>query len=276
MISSRYSVWAAIMVTLALGLTIVGQAGLLDPFQGIFLKVTTPVDSALNGIFRPVADFLANAGNVNSLEDENRRLRLENEDLQNRVTQLKQDADRVKELEQALKINQGATSGIRVAANVVNRDSSAFTDVISIDRGANDGIKAGMVVLSSQGSLVGTVTKTFGTSAFIRLITDSKSKVAAQVVDSKADGIIQGEANRVLSFGLAQGDVKVGDTIVTSGIGGNYPAGLPIGKVSEVGGAPQDLFRKVKVEPIVRLSTARTVLVLTSFTPQRINIEAQP
>jgi rod shape-determining protein MreC len=264
------------MVTLALGLTIVGQAGLLDPFQGFFLKVTTPVDSALNGIFRPVADFLANAGNVNSLEDENRRLRLENEDLQNRVTQLKQDADRVKELEQALKINQGATSGIRVAANVVNRDSSAFTDVISIDRGANDGIKAGMVVLSSQGSLVGTVTKTFATSAFIRLITDSKSKVAAQVVDSKADGIIQGEANRVLSFGLAQGDVKVGDTIVTSGIGGNYPAGLPIGKVSEVGGAPQDLFRKVKVEPIVRLSTARTVLVLTSFTPQRINIEAQP
>jgi rod shape-determining protein MreC len=60
---------------------------------------------------------------------------------------------------------------------------------------------------------------------------------------------------------------------VTSGLGGNYPPNLPIGRVSEVSGSSQDLFRKVTVEPLARLSTTNTVLVLTSFTPQRIGLE---
>ncbi len=264
------------MIGLAILLAVAGQVGLLTPFQGMFLKVASPVDSALTGVFQPVASFLSNAGNINSLQNENRRLRLQNEELQNSVTQLKQDAARVTELEQALKISQGAGGGVRVAANIVNRESTPFTDVIAIDRGSHSGIKEGMVVLSSQGSLIGTVTNTFADSAFVRLITDSKSKVAAQVLNSSTGGIIQGSANRTLSYDLAQGSIKVGDTIVSSGLGGNYPAGLPIGNVSEVSGSPGDLFPKVKVEPAVRLSTAQTVLVLTSFIPQRIGVVGQP
>lgn len=276
LIFSRYTWWVGAMVGLAILLAIAGQIGLLRPFQGAFITVSSPVDRALTGVFRPVATFLSNAGNINGLQSENRQLRLQNENLQNSITQLKQDAARVTELEQALNITQGTGGGVRVAANIVNRESTPFTDVIAIDQGSNDGIKDGMVVLSSQGSLIGTVTNTFSGSAFIRLITDSKSKVAAQVLNSPTDGIIQGSANRTLAFALGQGTIKVGDTIVSSGLGGNYPAGLPIGTVSEVSGSPEDLSPKVKVEPMVRLSTAQTVLVLTSFIPQRIGVEVQP
>ncbi|HEY5477042.1 MAG TPA: rod shape-determining protein MreC [Tepidiformaceae bacterium] len=276
LIFSRYTWWLGAMVGLAILLAIAGQVGLLSPFQGIFLTITSPVDRALTGVFEPVATFLSNAGNINSLESENRKLRLQNEGLQNTVTQLKQDSARITELEQALNISQAAGGGVHVAANIVNRESTPFTDVIAIDRGANDGIKNDMVVLSSQGSLIGTVTSTFPTTAFVRLVTDSKSKVAAQVLNSSTDGIVQGSANRALAFNLGQGNIKVGDTIVSSGLGGNYPAGLPIGNVSEVSGSPEDLSPKVKVEPTVRLSTAQTVLVLTSFTPQRISVPGQP
>ena len=275
LIFSRYTWWVATMVGLALMLAIAGQTGALNPFQGLFLKATAPVEDALSAIFQPIASFLSNATNVNDLQDENRRLRLENEDLRNQLTSGKQDAERVKELQEALNITQGATSGTRLAANVVHRDNSAFSDVISVDRGSNDGIKSGMVVLSSQGSLLGTVTTVFGDAAFVRLITDSKSKVAAQLVDSKVDGIVRGGANRALTFDLAQADIKVGDTVVTSGLGGNYPAGIPIGQVSEVSGTSQDIFRKVKVDPAVRVSTVHTVLVLTSFLPQRITLDSQ-
>ncbi len=264
------------MIGLALLLTIASQAGILKPFQGFYLTFTEPAENLLTAVFRPAASFLADAGNLNDLQDENRRLRLENEDLQNKVTSLRQDAGRVKELEQALNITRGAAGGARLAANIVHRDSSAFTDVISIDRGTNDGVKTGMVVLSSQGTLMGSVTRTFSDRAFVRLITDSKSKVRAQTVDSKADGIVEGSPNRVLIFNMAQADIKVGDTVETLGLGGNYPAGLPIGKVSEVSGSPQDLFRKVRVEPLVRFSTAQTVLVLTSFLPEQIGLGAQP
>ncbi|MGI8926742.1 MAG: rod shape-determining protein MreC [Tepidiformaceae bacterium] len=263
------------MVGLSLLLAVASQAGVLTPFQGLFLKATAPIEGGINAIFRPFAAFLADAGSLNDLQDENRALRLENEQLRNDVSALQQDAERVRELEEALEITSNETAGTRVAASIVHRDSSAFTDVVSIDRGSSSGIKSGMVVLSSQGTLIGTVTKAFAGSAFVRLVTDSQSKVAAQVQESKVDGLVRGSPGRGLTFDLAQADIKVGDIVVTSGLGGNYPPGVPIGKVAEVSGTAQDLFRKVKLDPLVRLSTAKTVLVLTSFIPQRIDLESE-
>jgi rod shape-determining protein MreC len=61
--------------------------------------------------------------------------------------------------------------------------------------------------------------------------------------------------------------VKEGDIVVTSAIGGHYPAGMVIGEVTAVENIPQELFKKVTVEPLARLSHLETVLVLTSFVP---------
>ncbi len=272
-IFSRYSWWVATMIGLALFLTAAGQLGFLGPFQNLFLQAATPVEKTMDGVFRPVASFLSDFGDLRSLQEENRQLRLENEKLQNRVTELELDAARVQELEKALEITQSDTSQQKVAANVVSHDSSPFTDVISIDRGSNAGIQPGMNVLSSQGSLIGTVTKVTPDHSFIRLITDSKSKVNAKVRDTQVEGIVKGGPNRTVTFDLAQADIKVGDVIVTSGLGGNYQAGIPIGRVTEVKGTPQDLFAEVTLEPLVRLSTVQTVLVLTSFVPQRLDLD---
>lgn len=260
------------MVGLALLLAIAGQAGALDPVQGAFLRVSSPLTNLVSGIFRPIASFLSDAGNLNELQEENRRLRLENEQLQTQMVDLQRDAERARELEAALGISQQTGDETRVAANIVNRIATPFDSVVSIDRGAASGIQPGMVVLSAQGTLIGTVTEVFDASAFVRLITDSRSKVNAQVLESKTDGIVKGTPGRGLTFDLVRAQVKIGDTIITSGLGGNYPPGLPIGKVSAVSGGPQDLYLKIDVEPFVRLSTATTVVVLTSFVPQRIEL----
>ena len=259
LIFSRYTWWVAAMVGLIVLFTIVG--GPLGIVQGPFLRLTRPVESVLHQVFGPVASILSDAGNVKELQEENARLRLANEELSNENN--------------ALGIVQATTSGTKLAASVVHRDSSAFTDVISIDRGSDDGIKEGMVVLSSQGSLLGTVSNVTAKSAFVRLITDSRSKVASQVLETRVDGITRGSANRTLSLelALAQSTINVGDNVMTSGLGGNYPPGLPIGRVSEVAGSPQDLFKKVTIEPLVRSSTVRTVLVLMSFAPERIGLD---
>jgi rod shape-determining protein MreC len=275
LIFSRYTWWVGAMVGLALFLAVAGQIGVLNPFQGAFLKVTSPVSNAFTGVFRPVAALLSDAGNLRELQVENRELRLENEQLRVQLVDLQRDAERVNELEEALGILEETGDQTRVAASIVSRVSTSFDAVVSINRGSNHGIRNGMVVLSSKGTLIGTVTKTFGDSSFVRLISDSRSKVNAEVQQSKVAGIVRGNPGRTLTFDLAQADVKVGDTIVTSGLGGNYPAGLPIGRVSEVSGTTQDLYRKVTIEPAVRLSTATTVLVLTSFIPQRIDVGGQ-
>jgi rod shape-determining protein MreC len=272
LIFSRYTYWVGAMLGLAFLLGIMGQTGLLGPFQSLFLKAVSPFENVLSGAFTPVASFLSDAGSINDLQDENARLRIENEDLRNQVTQLKEDAQQIDELRNALNIQQTSGTDTKVAASVVAHNALAFTDVVSINKGSGAGIKTGMVVLSAQGTLMGTVTTVKSDVSFVRLVTDSRSAVNAQVVESKADGTIHGTANRGLEFDLSQADIKVGDTVVTSGLGGNYPPGVPIGLVSAVTGSAQDLFRHVTVEPLVRLSTTTTVLVNISFTPQRIDL----
>lgn len=272
LIYSRYTWWVGAMVALAIFLGLAGQVGVLTPFQGMFLRVSSPFESLTRGIFEPIATFLSDAGELNDLQDQNARLRIENETLRNRVAQLEQDTQQLEELRKALDINNADTSQQRVAATVVTRDISPFTAVVRIDRGKNDGIRDGMVVLSAQGTLLGTVTKSLDDSSFIRLITDTQSRVNAKVVESSADGNVRGTPDHGLSFELGQGDIKVGDTVVTSGLGGNYPQNIPIGKVTKVSGNAQDLYKKVEIEPGVRVSTAQTVLVLTSFLPQRIEV----
>jgi rod shape-determining protein MreC len=59
-------------------------------------------------------------------------------------------------------------------------------------------------------------------------------------------------------------DVKVGDTVMTSGLGGSYPAGYLLGRVSAVQGQPMDMFKRVSIEPAARLDNLEHVLVLTS------------
>jgi rod shape-determining protein MreC len=270
---SRYTWWVAGMIGLAVLLLAASQVGALNPIQSVFLTVATPFEKAISATFRPIANVLSDAGDINELQDENQRLRLENESLQNELASLRIQAERAAELEQALNVSRDVTDQTLLAANVVHRDASPFTDVVSIDRGTNDGVKTGMVVVSAQGTLMGTVTKALSDHAFVRLISDSKSRVAAEVLETRADGVVKGTANRTLVFDFAQADVKIGDVIVTSSLTGRFPAGIPIGKVTEVSGSPQDLFRTVGMEPLVRLGTARTVLVITSFAPQDVALE---
>ncbi len=274
LIFSRYTWWVGAMVGLALALAAAGATGVLNPVQGTFISVTSPLENVLTAVADPVASLLSGAGDIDNLQAENRDLRVENESLRNQITQLQQDVAEIDQLRQALKITESEGTAQRLAASIVHRDTSPFADVVSINRGSRDGVKKGMVVLSAQGSLIGTVTKTFDDSAFVRLITDGTSRVAAHVQGAQAaDGIVSGGPNRKLTFELVQADIKVGDTVVSSGLGGSYPPDIPIGKVSSVSGTNQDIYRDVAIEPLVRMSTVQTVLVLTSFLPQRIDLD---
>ena len=102
-----------------------------------------------------------------------------------------------------------------------------------------------MVVVTEGHSVVGTVTKLFDTYSWVTLITDPNSAVSAMVQESRAQGVVTGSYSRKLSIEfVAQGAaVKDGDVVITSAIGGLYPAGLVIGKVTDVGGTAQDLFK---------------------------------
>lgn len=275
LIFQRYAYWAGAMVGLAMVFAVASQAGVLNPVQGVFLRVTSPIESGVGSVLRPVGAFVTDAGRIRSLQQENRELRLQVEDLQNQVAQLQQDAAEIPELRQALGIIDEAGGDTFEAASVLTRDAFPFSDVIRVNKGSNDGIRVGMVVRSTQGSLVGTVTETFPNQSLVRLISDSRSSVNAEIAGTAIEGNVRGSATKTVKFDLAQGNISTGDQVITSGVGDNYPRGLPIGTVVEVEGTPQDLYLDVTIEPHVRLSRLTTVLIETSFDPGRQMLEQQ-
>jgi rod shape-determining protein MreC len=129
-----------------------------------------------------------------------------------------------------------------------------------------------MPVLGHGGALVGTVERVQEGMSWVRLITDPESDVNAVIQESRALALASGEAGGRLSMEfLAEGiEVKPGDTVLTSGIGGLYPKDLYIGRVAGVDGGTLDVFKRARVDPAVRLTSLENVAVLTSFQPLKL------
>jgi rod shape-determining protein MreC len=156
---------------------------------------------------------------------------------------------------------------------VFAHDPSNVKDLIAIEAGSSDGVKEGMIVLTRQGSLIGSVTKVLNNSAWVTLITDPSSAVSALVQESRTQGVVAGSVSGdiTMEFVSETADVKEGDLVVTSGVGGRYPPNELVGQVVGVDKAAQELFQSVHIKPLADLTRLEGVLVLTSFVPKDAN-----
>ena len=150
-----------------------------------------------------------------------------------------------------------------VAASIIGGDSAPWFKTLLIDRGEQDGFQEGMPVVASDG-VVGQLVKVAGNSSRVLLITDHSSAIAAVVQRSRARGVVRGAGGGrlTLEFAVREDDVKVGDQILTSGIGGTFPKGLPIGEVTMVKKGEYGIFQTVEVSPAVMISRLEEVRVL--------------
>jgi rod shape-determining protein MreC len=246
--------------------------GALRPLEDVTYALLSPLESALRSIARPVADVVTNFSDVRDLTRENEALRTENERLNGEIARLQEDATRREQLERLLDVKQSLSDQDFIAASIFARDPSSLRQVIVIGRGRGDGVKTGMPVVTEGKTLVGTVTKVDDGYAWVTLVTDVDSAVSSLVLESRAQGVVSGGYNRRLTMEFVTQDVTVkeGDTVVTSGLGGSYPAGLVIGRVTGVSGSRQEIFQQVTVEPLASLSRLETVLIMTSFTPKKV------
>ena len=262
------------MLGVSLVLIVLSKAGMIDPVQNVFLGVTSPVQHTLRNAADPLAGWLSNITDMGGLRNDNNELRAENERLNEEVARLQEGQAQLQELQKLLQVKQAYPDEQFMAAGVLARDPNAAKEAVAIDRGKRDGIAVGMVVLTEGHSVVGTVTRVLDSYSWVTLITDPNSAVSAMVQESRAQGVVTGSYSRKLSIEfLAQGAAaKEGDVVITSAIGGLFPAGLVIGKITAVTSTPQDLFKAVTVEPLASLSHLETLLVLTSFVPQHLEV----
>lgn len=189
---------------------------------------------------------------------ENQKLRAENQTL--RVTE--QENNR---LRSALQYRQRSVFKL-IPARIIARDSSTWWRTVTIDRGSDDGIQLDMPVLTESG-LVGKTTAVSAGAATVLLLSDENCKVAAMIEGTREQGVVRGGRTSsasmpeiTLSFLSKFANLKPGQKVYTSGVGGVYPAGVLIGAIKEFKQRELDSFSTIV--PTVDLTTIEDVFVV--------------
>jgi len=246
--------------------------GLLRPLENLSYVILSPIEAILRSIAMPIANTVSNYGDTRALTRENENLRLEVERLNGELASLRKNQVQTEELQRLLGVKNSLADQEFKAARISARSPSNLREMVAIDVGKSDGIRPGMPVVTEGQTLVGTVSEVHDGYSWVELVTDVDSAVSSVVSESRAQGVVSGGYNRRLTmeFVTQESVIREGDTVVTSGLGGSYPQGLVIGRVTGVSGNPQEVFRQVTVEPLASLSRLENVLVMTSFVPSRI------
>lgn len=226
------------------------------------METLTPLASAgsasidwLGGLWTDYID-LHNARRENhQLQAQVDRLRLEVDQLRSRAA----EGDRLAKL---LAFRQSHADLPLLAARVISASPSASTRILYIDRGAVDGVKKDMGVITPDG-VVGKVLEVYHESSQVLLITDRESGVGALLADSRVEGVVKGTGGPELAMDYVVNDDKApsGEAVVTSGLDQVFPKDLPVGTVDYA--RPAYPFQKIVVKPAANLDRLEDVLVLT-------------
>ena len=151
-----------------------------------------------------------------------------------------------------------------VLAEVINIETDPLRQRLLVNKGANDGVHLNQPVIDATGVL-GQVARVGPWSAEIILITDPEHGLPVQIVRNGLRTIAVGSGNAsqlVLPYLAVNSDVKSGDLLQSSGLGGVFPAGYPVGRVIGVRRESKQLLAQVEAEPLARVDRAREVMLL--------------
>ncbi|MFP5214123.1 MAG: rod shape-determining protein MreC, partial [Acidobacteriota bacterium] len=158
---------------------------------------------------------------------------------------------------------KGGFQAETVAAQVVVHDMTGWFQTLIIDKGIQDKIAPDMPVVNDEG-VVGRILDVSDRHSRTLLITDPGSSVDCIIQRNRVRGILAGkDANScILKYIRGNVDVQVGDLVITSGKDGLFPKGLRLGVVQGIIKDPVDLFQKIEVKPLVRLSALEELLII--------------
>jgi rod shape-determining protein MreC len=204
-------------------------------------------------------------------EAENTLLRAQNTQLANKEVERDALQEENNRLRMLLDLRQkNFPDGI--GAEVIGRDVRDWFRVVSINKGSDNKIPlAGAVVsvATEKPTLVGRVAELQESSSKVMLLTDSLSAVSVRVVRTDDIGLLEGRNQPTVKLNYLPhlSQVQVGDEVVTAGLGGLFPPGIPVGAVTHIQDSPDGFFKEAVVLPHARLGALRDVLVL-----QRIEV----
>lgn len=240
-----------------------GERGPLAVIGRVSLSIVSPLQEAVSKVSRPIGTFISDLTRVGSLREENEALRRQLDEVRGQQARFQELEAEAKELRNLLNIRDRLGFETVGASVLIGETPSNFEQSVIIDRGSVDGVEVNMAVIAADG-LVGRVTRVTSNWSKVLLITDPNSAVAARLAASRETGILRGQRERDLRMSLVDPatPVEAGEQVVSSGQGGIFPPGIPVGVVSRVLPAEGALEKDVLVRPTVDFSRLSEVLVV--------------
>lgn len=267
-----------VLVGLAVVLLILDSTGNLD---NAFAFMRSPVSTVMDwtaarvdsfaGIFAGPRDLQVAQQQIGELEARVAELERTNAELLDRQSEYELYVDMFNRASQAPQFE-------RVTAAVIGRDTSPVFRSIIIDRGTDHGVLPGMPVESARG-LVGQVFRASPQAAQVLLLTDNISSIAARLSASRATGIVFGNGGSgplTMDWIEQEAQIETGDVVLTSGLGGQFPQDLVIGRVVEFERSEAELFQRAELQPAVDFDELEMVFVLTNFEKVDTSIFEEP
>lgn len=228
---------------------------------GVFSEVQRAAAEVIGAVQRGWSGYISLRG----VHAENEALRRQLSGLEVRLQEERAAATRTRQLEVLLGL-QHQLQLSTTAASVIATGASPEFRTVTIDKGLNAGLTSDMAVIGPAG-VVGRIVTPSARAAKVQLLIDRNAGAGALVerAESRAQGVVVGSGEELLRMEYVSSiaDVRVGDTIVTSGIDRIYPKGFVIGRVERVDNG-NGMYKVISVRPAVNFGQLEEVLVVTS------------
>lgn len=233
--------------------------------EGVIGNTLTPIQKILYSVSKNISDAYKGIVNRSELVGKIEDLIKENGELKTKINlydQLKFENDRLREI---LNFKNKFSNYKFVGANIIGKNGSYINEVI-IDIGAKDGLKSGMIVIAN-GGLFGMVTSISDSWSLVSPLINGNIAVSGIILRTNmGQGIVKGnvsdEYNLKMEYLFADEDVKIDDIVVTSGLGGVYPADIPIGEVVNIESDKRNLSKSVFIKSHVEFDFVKELFVV--------------
>jgi len=241
-------------------------------YDHVILTITYPVQSIMSWALEAGYHFVQNYLVLWNTKKNNILLYQENQRLINTIINLQETEKENQRLRQLLDFKEKHELKT-IVGRVIAKDVSKEFRAIRINRGTDNGIEKDMPVVNEQG-VIGRVFRTTNSTSDIVIILDLLSAIDAIDLRSRVRGIVQGMSEDLceLKFALRTDDIQNGDLLVSSGLGGIFPKGIPVGTVSKVDKKSYGVSQYIEVIPSVDFSKLEEVLVITDFNQVPIHV----
>lgn len=270
---SKNGIWllagvAVVVVVLCIISAVSSGTPFLHNAAGVIASPFRAAGSAVAGWFGGIGDHF---DKVADLQQENDDLRAQVADLERQLRQAQKESEENQRLRDLLELQSQRRDLKTVSARVTERSVSNWASTLTLTRGTSAGVAIGDCAIDEYGNLVGVVTDAGLNWCAVTTILDTTSSIGATVFRTEQVAVAQGqlglmsEGQLALTYVDEPDKLIAGDLVVTSGLGGYYPSGLPIGTVTELRTDTGGLTQYAVLSPKADIGALTQVFLITEF-----------